>query len=221
MQYNGLRKKPTYESLIHYLQYEQPIIKFPNRKATQITNILDSRQQIYQMNNVKINKFENIKVMFDKTTQKDYALQNYDLFPEMYYVIDSEVKSFKNNDQNKKDKMTQTVRYILKDTQTPYSSLISPASDVYVPSATTISNYRSSEEMDDLVQPESQSSKYVKTFFNSLLDYVEIAPAISKSSSESPSITSEPFHLPPRWMREASRSRSRSPENKKSSSSWE
>ena len=95
MQYNGLRKKPTYESLIHYLQYEQPIIKFPNRKATQITNILDSRQQIYQMNNVKINKFENIKVMFDKTTQKDYALQNYDLFPEMYYVIDSEVKSFK------------------------------------------------------------------------------------------------------------------------------
>ena len=114
MQYNGLRKKPTYESLIHYLQYEQPIIKFPNRKATQITNILDSRQQIYQMNNVKINKFENIKVMFDKTTQKDYALQNYDLFPEMYYVIDSEVKSLKNNDQNKKDKMTQTVRYILK-----------------------------------------------------------------------------------------------------------
>jgi len=117
--------------------------------------------------------------------------------------------------------MTQTVRYILKDTQTPYSSLISPASDVYVPSAKTISNYRSSEEMDDLVQPESQSSKYVKTFFNSLLDYVEIAPVISKSSSEASSIASEPFQLPPRWMREASRSRSRSPENKKSSSSWE
>jgi hypothetical protein len=34
----GLRKKPTYDSLIDYIQNEQPNIKYPNRLATQITN---------------------------------------------------------------------------------------------------------------------------------------------------------------------------------------
>jgi hypothetical protein len=31
--YNGLRKKPTFDELIHYLNYEQPKIKYPNRDA--------------------------------------------------------------------------------------------------------------------------------------------------------------------------------------------
>jgi hypothetical protein len=31
--YNGLRKKPTFDELIHYLNYEQPRIKYPNRDA--------------------------------------------------------------------------------------------------------------------------------------------------------------------------------------------
>ena len=34
----GLRKKPTYDSLIDYIQNDQPNIKYPNRLATQITN---------------------------------------------------------------------------------------------------------------------------------------------------------------------------------------
>ena len=34
----GLRKKPTYESLIDYIQNKQPLIKYPNRLATQIMN---------------------------------------------------------------------------------------------------------------------------------------------------------------------------------------
>ena len=34
----GLRKKPTYESLIDYIQNKQPLIKYPDRLATQIMN---------------------------------------------------------------------------------------------------------------------------------------------------------------------------------------
>ena len=36
--YNGLRKKPTYNVLIDYIQNKQPTIKYPNRLATQIMN---------------------------------------------------------------------------------------------------------------------------------------------------------------------------------------
>ena len=38
-----------------------------------------------QMNNYKVDKIDNIVNMFDKYTQKDYPLQKYDLFPEMYH----------------------------------------------------------------------------------------------------------------------------------------
>ena len=34
----GLCKKPTYESLIDYIQNKQPLIKYPDRLATQIMN---------------------------------------------------------------------------------------------------------------------------------------------------------------------------------------
>ena len=36
--YDGLRKKPTYESLIDYIQNKQPTLKYPDRLATQIMN---------------------------------------------------------------------------------------------------------------------------------------------------------------------------------------
>ena len=36
--YGGLRKKPTYDSLSDYIQNKQPIIKYPDRLATQIMN---------------------------------------------------------------------------------------------------------------------------------------------------------------------------------------
>jgi len=34
----NLRKKPTYNELINYLEFEQPKIKFPNRDATFLRN---------------------------------------------------------------------------------------------------------------------------------------------------------------------------------------
>ena len=38
MKNDGLRKKPTYDSLIDYIQNKQPILKYPDRLATQIMN---------------------------------------------------------------------------------------------------------------------------------------------------------------------------------------
>ena len=34
----GLRKKPTYDSLVDYIQNKQPTLKYPDRVATQIMN---------------------------------------------------------------------------------------------------------------------------------------------------------------------------------------
>jgi hypothetical protein len=32
--YKGLRKKPTYDDLLQYIQEKQPMLKFPDRNAT-------------------------------------------------------------------------------------------------------------------------------------------------------------------------------------------
>ena len=36
--YDGLRKRESYESLINYLQNDQDKIKYPDRKATRVKN---------------------------------------------------------------------------------------------------------------------------------------------------------------------------------------
>ena len=36
--YAGLRKRPTFQQLVNYLQNDQDIIRYPNRLATQIRN---------------------------------------------------------------------------------------------------------------------------------------------------------------------------------------
>ena len=122
-----------------------------------------------QMNNYKVDKIDNIVNMFDKYTQKYYPLQNYDLFPEMYHIIDAETKTFENQQQNKQNQMTQTVRYMLRDIQTPYSSLLSspPSSnnsgfDYPVPTPSETSN-----NSNDIVQPENHTvnAKVIRNFF--------------------------------------------------------
>ena len=47
----GLRKQPTYDSLIDYIQNKQPILKYPDRLATQIMNSreLDNLDKIGMM----------------------------------------------------------------------------------------------------------------------------------------------------------------------------
>ena len=55
----GLRKKPTYNSLVAYLEWGQETIKYPNRLATQLensyqlSNILDSEGESWFEQNKK------------------------------------------------------------------------------------------------------------------------------------------------------------------------
>ena len=48
---------------------------------------------IEYLNDVDFNDFDldnrNIKTMLNKSTQKDYEVQNHDLFPDMYHEIDA------------------------------------------------------------------------------------------------------------------------------------
>ena len=61
----------------------------------------------------------------DASTQKDYQIQNHDLFPDMYDIIDAHADLIKTNRENKGDAILQTIQYILKKNQTPYSSIAS------------------------------------------------------------------------------------------------
>ena len=38
LNYTGLRKQPSYDGIVDYLEHHQEIITYPNRKATQIIN---------------------------------------------------------------------------------------------------------------------------------------------------------------------------------------
>ena len=70
LNYNGLRKRPTYDSLVDYLEHHQEIITYPNRKATHIMNdnIFDDFTEEYdkqkQIGSMVITKT-------DKSTQTD------------------------------------------------------------------------------------------------------------------------------------------------------
>ena len=52
LNYKGLRKSPTFDNLIDYLEHHQEIIKYPNRVSTQMMN--DNRYLTKNMNNLKI-----------------------------------------------------------------------------------------------------------------------------------------------------------------------
>ena len=119
---NNLRKKPTFNELINYLN-NQPIIKYPNRKASQIINDMVMSNLLFNHDVIDDDTINNKIDMIDKQTQKDYALQNYDLFPNMYHKIDATSEYRPNIIQNRSDNINQTVRYMLKHIDTPYSSL--------------------------------------------------------------------------------------------------
>ena len=65
----------------------------------------------------------------DATTQKDYQIQNHDLFPDMYDIIDAHADLIKTDKKNKDDAIIQTIQYMFKKNQTPYSSIASSKKD--------------------------------------------------------------------------------------------
>ena len=99
-------RKPTYEELEEELLNPKLIvlnrpIKIPRFDIAQ--NIDDVDFNDFDLNN------HNREVMIDKATQKDYELQNHDLFPEMYHEIDAT-----GSDMGNDAKRTQTKRFTPK-----------------------------------------------------------------------------------------------------------
>ena len=110
-------RKATYEELEEELL--NPKLKVLNRP------IKIPRFDIAKnINDVDFNDFDlnnhNLKIMIDKQTQKDYELQNHDIFPEMYHEIDATGSDMgdnyaRNEPRVLRDKRTQTKRYVPKD----------------------------------------------------------------------------------------------------------
>ena len=111
-----LRKRLTYDGLI--AKYNKFEILLPDRVAADVMNDL-------RIEAILDNTNDELLMLKKKQTQKDYVLQNHDFFPDMYQTIEAEARSFKSNYKNKLDQITQTVRYVLKDIPTPYSSVSS------------------------------------------------------------------------------------------------
>ena len=62
LNYEGLRKIPTFDNIIDYLEHHQEIIKYPNRIATRIMNDNLFKEEYEQLKNIKdkaINKLLN------------------------------------------------------------------------------------------------------------------------------------------------------------------
>ena len=68
LNYKGLRKRPSYDGVIDYLEHHQEIIKYPNRIATKIANSFnDEYEQLKQMRRMRLMNMRNE----DKSTQRE------------------------------------------------------------------------------------------------------------------------------------------------------
>ena len=69
--YKGLRKRPTFDGLVDYLEHHQEIIKYPNRTATKKVNdnMFDDFPEDYQQR-----KAMRFIITNDKSTQADFPI---------------------------------------------------------------------------------------------------------------------------------------------------
>ena len=76
LNYKGLRKRPSFDNLIDYLEHHQEIIKYPNIIATQIMN--DNylfNEEYEQLKNIKDNAIAKL-LNSEKETQTDFYRTN-------------------------------------------------------------------------------------------------------------------------------------------------
>ena len=114
--YRDRVRRATYEELEEELL--NPKLKVLNRpikipRFNMIENIEDVDFNDFDLDN------HNIKTMLNKSTQKDYEIQNHDLFPEMYDEIDATGSIMGNHDASPKarklrEMRTQTKRFTPK-----------------------------------------------------------------------------------------------------------
>ena len=70
LNYKGLRKRPSYDGVVDYLEHHQEIIKYPNRIATKIASdnsFNDEYEQLKQMRRMRLMNLRNE----DKSTQTE------------------------------------------------------------------------------------------------------------------------------------------------------
>ena len=75
LNYTGLRKRPTFDNLIDYLEHHQEIIKYPNRISTKIMNNNSFNEEYEQLKDIKDDAIDKL-LKSDKTTQTDFSREN-------------------------------------------------------------------------------------------------------------------------------------------------
>ena len=75
LNYKGLRKRPTFDTLIDYLEHHQEIIKYPNRVSTQRMNDNIFNEEYEQLKDIKDDAIDKL-LKSDKTTQTDFSREN-------------------------------------------------------------------------------------------------------------------------------------------------
>ena len=148
--YNNRVKKATYEELEEELLNPKLIVL--NRPIK-----IPRFNMIENLNDVDFNDFDldnrNIKTMLNKSTQKDYEVQNHDLFPEMYHEIDATGSVMGKNDASPearelREMRTQTKRFTPKGFDIYSSANSSSGKPSSPPSPHHISRPTSSESSE-------------------------------------------------------------------------
>ena len=138
--YNNRVKKATYEELEEELLNPKLIVL--NRPIK-----IPRFNMIENVNDVDFNDFDldnrNIKTMLNKSTQKDYEVQNHDLFPDMYHEIDATGSVMDKNEMR-----TQTKRFTPKGFDIFSSAQSSSGKPSSPPSPHHISRPTSSESSE-------------------------------------------------------------------------
>ena len=201
-------RKPTYEELEEELL--NPKLKVLNRpikipRFGYIQNIDDVDFNEFDLNN------HNLKIMIDKQTQKDYELQNHDLFPEMYHEIDAT-----GSDMGNDEKRTQTKRYVPKDYDMYSSANSSSDKPSSPPSPHHISRPSSSEQSSEKEAPRNRRFGFFNSrewdMYRRLRNNENRNSTTQQSSSSSSSVASSalPSNVHNLTQREMARSRSHS-----------
>ena len=229
--YRDRVRRATYEELEEELL--NPKLKVLNRPIK-----IPRFNMIENVNDVDFNDFDldnhNIKTMLNKSTQKDYEIQNHDLFPEMYDEIDATGSVMGRNDalpeaHKLREMRTQTKRFTPKGFDLYSSANSSSDKPSSPPSPHHISRPTSSESSE-----KEAPNKKGFGFFNSRewdmynrLRTNENRNETTQQSSSSSSVASSALpsnvhHLsPPELMRSRSHTSSerRSEDNRRSHTS--
>ena len=151
--YNNRVKKATYEELEEELLNPKLIVLNRPIKIPRFNMI----ENVENVNDVDFNDFDldnrNIKTMLNKATQKDYEVQNHDLFPEMYEEIDATGSVMGRNDavpeaRKLREMRTQTKRFTPKGFDLYSSANSSSGKPSSPPSPHHISRPTSSESSE-------------------------------------------------------------------------